>query len=350
MVVLKYIKFMSINYLKFHKTKIKNGISCVLTSNIDEDYSKIYPIIKKNSIVKLISQYPDNNYDKIKVIIKKQYNIVGDIVFGSGSEELIIRLNDLAEEQSFKMIFITPIFYRVRETFYGQKIDINEDKLFNFNYSNYDVVWLQNPNLFSGKIYLSTEIELLLNKFPNILFFIDEAGIFTLSDWKKYSMLDKSHKFKNLIVISTFSKMYGLSGLRIGFVSGNLKILSKLEEKNLTFPISSIAEKYLIDVLKNERKIEKMRLKIEKHKKQLTDIIECNSEIIVNKSMTNCIFLKHKKIDIYKFLLKNGLLCLNLDYCKELKNRGYVRMTVYSSSVLQKRIVKLLNKIKIYEI
>jgi histidinol-phosphate/aromatic aminotransferase/cobyric acid decarboxylase-like protein len=334
----------SINYLELNNTHFNDVISCVLTSNIDEHYSEIYPKIKKQNILELSSHYLSGDYGKIKTKIKRHFNIKTNLVFGNGSEELIIRLNDIIELKRYKVAFVTPIFYRVRETFRGKKVLIKEKNIFNCDYSHYDIVWLQNPNLFSGNIYEVEKIQKLLHKFPNVIFFIDEAGIFILPNWKNYSMIDKCHQHSNLIVLSTFSKIYGLSGLRIGFATGNKKLLLELEEKNLTFPISSFAEYFLFSVLEHEKLIQKLRLRIINHKNQLINILKSNPEIIIKESLVNCIFFKHKNKKIFNFLLKHGLLCLNLDDYKELEDRGYVRMTVYSSETIHRKIMIRLKK------
>ena len=62
---------MNTNYFELHKVHSDDVISCVLTSNIDERYSEIYPKIKKQNILRLASYYPSDNYDKIKTKIKQ---------------------------------------------------------------------------------------------------------------------------------------------------------------------------------------------------------------------------------------------------------------------------------------
>jgi len=337
---------MSTDYLKLNKY-IQSGdtIGCFLTNNTDERYTKAYPKISSKNVISLASQYPLDDYCQIKTKIKNHFNIKTKIVLGSGSEELIIRLNDIVESKKYKIAFVTPLFYRVRETFHGEKFCIEEKDLFNFDFNNYDVVWLQNPNLFSGISYGFEKIQNLLCKFPKVIFFIDEAGIFTLPNWRKYSMVDKCGLHDNAVILSTFSKIYGVPGLRIGFASGNNEFLSILEEKNLTFPISSFAEYCLSNILDHEDLINKLRLKIIDHKNELIDILKLNPQIIIKESLTNCLFFKHKNKKIYNFLHKGGLLCLDLDEDKELKDRGYVRMTVHSSESIHRKVLIKLKKV-----
>jgi histidinol-phosphate aminotransferase len=312
---------------------------------MDERYLDIYPKVQKKDILNLSACYPSEDYKKIKEKIKDHFHIKADLVFGSGSEELIIRLNDIAKAYNYKVVLVTPLFYRIRETFHGKKICIKERELFDFNYGDRDVVWLQNPNLFSGNSYKAGKIQKLLRKFPKVNFFIDEAGIFTLPNWRDYSMIDKCHNYNNLVVLSTFSKIYGLAGLRIGFATGSKNLLFELEENNLTFPMSSFAEFYLSEVLNHEELIDKLRLKIIAHKKQLTSVLRSNTNIIVKESLVNCLFFKHKNKKIHDFLLKKGIICFDLDNCKELKNEGYIRMTIHSSKTIHRYIITRLKKL-----
>lgn len=334
------------NYLKLRNINLENKdkIDCLLTSNMDERYLRIYPKITKKDILELSAHYPSEDYSEIKAKIKNHFKIKTNLVFGSGSEELIIRLNDIARNHNYRMILVAPLFYRVRETFSGEKICINEGDIFDYNYGSYDVVWLQNPNLFSGNSYKADQIKKLFKKFPKVKFFIDEAGIFTLPNWQNYSMLSQCHKYNNLVVLSTFSKAYGLAGLRIGFAAGSKNLLNELEGNNLTFPLSSFAEFYLAEVLNHEEEINKLRLKIVAHKKQLTDILKTNSNFIVKDSLTNCLFFKHKSKKIFNFLLKEGIICLDLDDFKELGDKGYVRMTVHSSELVHRQTVTKLKR------
>lgn len=336
---------MTDNYLKLRDLQSEDKVDCLLTSNFDERYLFAYPQIKKRDILELSAHYPAEDYSQIKEKIKNHFHIKTNLVFGSGSEELIIRLNDIAKNHNYKLAIVAPLFYRVRETFDGEKTCINEEDIFSFNYDDYDVVWLQNPNLFSGNSYRTNQLKNLLEKFPKVKFFIDEAGIFTLVDWENYSLLNCCHQYNNLVVLSTFSKAYGLAGLRIGFASGSQELLAELEENNLTFPLSSFAEFYLTEVLDHEDLINKMRTKIAIHKKQIIKVLSSNSSFILKDSLTNCLFFKHRNKKVFDYLLKAGVICLDLDDCQGLKEKGYVRLTVHSSSIIHRQVMSIIKKI-----
>ena len=113
----------------------------------------------------------------------------------------------------------------------------------------------------------------------------------------------------------------------------------------LTSILVTFAEFYLSEVLDHEELIDELRLKIIDHKKQLTDILKSNPNIEVKESLTNCLFFKHKNKKVYDFLLKAGIICLDLDDCEELEDKGYVRMTIHSSEKVHRQVTIRLKKL-----
>ena len=77
----------------------KEAVSCHLSNNFDEDYCKIYPPLNAKLITSLVARYPDHNYRRTKKAICKKFNLK-NIVLGSGSEDIIMRLNEIAMEKN----------------------------------------------------------------------------------------------------------------------------------------------------------------------------------------------------------------------------------------------------------
>lgn len=338
------------NYLNLTRlSKHKEPISCHLSNNFDEDYCKIYPKMSTKLMVSLVAYYPDHNYKKIKKMICKRFDFK-NIVLGSGSEDIIMRLNEVAMERKWKIGFVVPIFYRSIETFRTKGFKfIAEEKFLKGDLGNLDAIWLDNPNLFTGRIYEKSHLIKLIKKHAKTIFFLDEAAIFSiLEKWKKYSLLRQCCNYKNLIVISSFSKMYGISGLRAGFATGNNKILKELEQKGLTFPYTSFTEYFLYNILSMKDPLRDIHKKIKNNKKEIERMLLKYEDIKMIKSFTNCIYLKHtKNLNFYKDLLKVGIVGLNLDSQFGIKKKGYIRLTIHSSkkinNELKFRLKKLLN-------
>src|SRR4030065_1187289 len=209
---------MAKDYLKTIKFDSPNKkINCCSTNNFDEEYIKVYPKLNRKREVLLIANYPEYNYQKIKRIICKKYNLK-NVVLGSGSEDIVIRINKIAEQEKIKVGFVTPIFHRIIESYKGKNFKfIKHRKLFKSNLRHFGIIWITNPNLFTGEVYNKNNLIKLFRKYSKIIFVIDEAGMFLVENWRKFTLLTVCHSRRNLVLLESFSKMHGLAGLRAGF-------------------------------------------------------------------------------------------------------------------------------------
>ena len=88
--------------------------------------SDLYSLVTSKEIFKCLNTYPDLEYNSMQELIRKRYHIE-NILFGSGSEELIFRINrELLRNR--RVAVMVPIFYRVTETLDNSLVylDIND--------------------------------------------------------------------------------------------------------------------------------------------------------------------------------------------------------------------------------
>lgn len=91
------------------------------------------------------------------------------------------------------------------------------------------VVVICNPNNPTGAFIPKSGIEQIVSKAPeSCLVFIDEAYIEYLPDYEKQSALDLAKTHPNVLIARTFSKVYGLAGLRLGYAIGHKSIIASL--------------------------------------------------------------------------------------------------------------------------
>ena len=106
--------------------------------------------------------------------------------------------------------------------------------------NNAKCVYLVSPNNPFGYVIESELVERLLIGFPETLFVIDEAYIeFSSSD----SLVKLCRKFKNIIVVRTFSKAFGLAGVRLGYICADISLLNDINKIRNGKNISMIAQK-----------------------------------------------------------------------------------------------------------
>jgi len=314
-------------------------------NNIDDDYAATLKGISIPQMLKLINKYPDHNYSELKRVVKQNFG-ASNIILGSGSEDLIIRTNFTLRKRGGIGICL-PNFYRVMETagncikiYTPYDLDSNKIKLekiseqINKKSNKIKSLWISNPNPMIGKMCEKNELVKIVKNHRKILFIVDEAAIDFIKNNEEYSVIDLAQEVDNLIVIRSFSKLYGIAGLRVGFATGNTKILKKIKEMGPTFSVNGVAEYFLKTLLKKRRIIEKIRGKIDRHKTLLEDLLFKNENIILSNTVTNCLFFGHKNKKIFSELLKLGVLALNLNNQEGIKEKNFVRVTIHSSTPL----------------
>lgn len=87
------------------------------------------------------------------------------------------------------------------------------------------ILYLVNPNNPTGVLYTPAQVALLLEAAPSTLVIVDEA----YSEFSGGSCLELMHDYPNLVVTRTFSKAYGMAGLRIGYAVSSPRIVTDLQ-------------------------------------------------------------------------------------------------------------------------
>jgi histidinol-phosphate aminotransferase len=222
-----------------------------------------------------VNRYPGNEAE-LRAAIGKHYNVEPEkILIGNGSNELIeMSLKAMKHGKKNKVIISEPsfAFYAIASKIYGyesvkaplvdMKVELGAVK--DLIDGNTRVIFLNNPNNPTGTIFEDKEFKAFLEDLPpDILIVVDEA----------YAEFVESKKFPDsfsyideypVIVLRTFSKAYGLAGLRIGYGVGEESIISFLERTKQPFSVNMMAiiaakaalmdQKYLKKVLNNNRK------------------------------------------------------------------------------------------------
>jgi len=351
------------NYLKKNKKLSGHIIDLkdysLSNNNISDEYGSLLKRISKRKIFELISQYPDYQYNKLTKAVKDFFNI-NNVVLGSGSEDLTIRIN-LILKNSNGFAILYPNFYRIAETTGKHKkiyttykltstvLDIEPLRKQIFK-NNIKTIWISNPNPIIGKVYEKRHLVEIIKKNKKILFILDESAIDFMDNINNYSVIDLSQKVNNLVVIRSFSKLYSLAGLRAGFATGRTKILENIKRIGPTFPINNFADYFIRKILKKKNIISGIKKRIQEHKRLIKKILSQNPNIIFSDSDTNCLFFGCSDMDIFSELLKFGIISLKLDEQPGVREKNFVRITIHSSKVLHKnlsiQLSRFINKYK----
>ena len=208
------------------------------------------------------------------------------------------------------------------------------------------VVFIVNPNNPTGNYINRLELQYLLKHLPeNIFVVIDEAYAEYVETEDYPNSIQFLDQYPNLIILRTFSKFYGLAGLRLGYAISELKIASMLNHSSLPFRINAIVLAAAEASLKDQAHINLTHLLNRKGYSQLLKGLQ-NLDLEVLPSFANflCVNLKSPSLPISQLLLSQGVSVRPLhDYGLSSFLRvsiGTYTQNKYFLSILQKILVK----------
>lgn len=314
-----------------------------LTMNLDDIEIDEYPSNDKiNELKELISSL--NNKNKENFVIGAASNgIIQNLVklfFSRGGTLLTSEYSFAQPEYA-----VLRIGGKVKKVSTDSDFRINFENMLNSIDDDTKAIFLCNPNNPTGYYYDPVTI-INFSKKVTIPVIVSEAAIeFT----EKESLLNYDLP-ENIIVTRTFSKAYGLAGLRIGYAFLSGKYL-ELYTKNITrFEVSILSIILAIDMIKNNsiNKNIELVLKEKKYLQESMDIIgietlESNSNAFMSRHMY------HK--DFFELLKRKGIAVAKID--SKYNNYFYFRVAVQKPDINKLYIEKLkelsLTEIKKYE-
>lgn len=210
--------------------------------------------------------YPDPNATNLTLALSKQLDVNRDVLFvANGSESLIKTLPQILLKSGDEVIIpsITFPMFEMATMLAGGKVVVSGmTKDFDIDLADIQkkttpktkLIFLCNPNNPTGRI-LNKKSVLNLVKQTKAFVIVDEANI----EFGGQTVIKEASRLKNLIVLRTFSKGFGLAGLRIGFCVASSKITQALKMISQPFPVSSIALKAAAIALEDKEFMKKTR-------------------------------------------------------------------------------------------
>jgi histidinol-phosphate aminotransferase len=201
-----------------------------------------------------VHRYPDGSAYYLRERLAKELGVPPDhLVFGAGSSELILLASHghlqhgdegLTSEASFPVYdaaILSTGARLVRVPLADQAIDLDGIAAAVTRHTR--VIYLANPNNPTGTWFPASTFESFLNRIPDeILVVLDEA-YYEYADRPGYSRsIELVREGRNLLALRTFSKIYGLAGLRIGYGIARPEIVTALDRVRHPFNTSGIAQ------------------------------------------------------------------------------------------------------------
>ena len=279
-----------------------------------------------------IFNYPESNSNLLRDSISKKFNIDPDkIICGSGSDQIFDFICKIFLERGDEVI-VTEfgfIMHRIYASLHGAKVLLAKEKNFKASVDEIlknvtdktKIVFIANPNNPTGT-YLSKDEMLNLRKKlrSNILLVVDDA-YFEFIDKDDFSSgLDIFKDKENVLITRTFSKIYGLAGLRLGWGYSSKQIIDAMYKIKPPFNVNRAALAAGAEAIKDnewtKRAIDHNKLWSEK----IFTILEEN-KIVSNKPTANFFLMNFDKTkinsdEVFEKLAKERLILRKMEQYK----------------------------------
>lgn len=288
--------------------------------------------------LKKVNLYPDGGSYYLKNKIAPELGVKPEnLCFANGSNELILlSIHAFASDPGDEIAYGFPSFliYRLIAQSYGIKVietglknfTIDLEELADSVTENTKIIFLCNPNNPVGTMNTADEVKKFLKRIPpHVLVVMDEAYC-EYADKKIFpDTVSYLRDKKNLLILRTFSKMYGLAGLRIGYAIGDEQIISVLDKARQPFNVNSVAQAAALAAFDDKQHVERS---LEANKNGIDFITDRLKQMNIEyvPTATNFLLIKtgnSKKI--FDRFLKKGIIIRPMD---AYGLRQYIRVTI----------------------
>ena len=346
MTTIRFKKF-DIEVYKPGKSKI-DKLKKIIKLSANESALGVSPRVKKSLLLKNISlfKYPDGKSKNLRRQISRKFKCDQNrIICGAGSDEIIQMICQLFLKPKDEVIVpqYSFLMYRIYSKIVGANVIFAKEKNLKVSVSEIlkkvtkktKIVFIANPNNPTGTYINKKELLELRKKLrKNILLVVDDAYAEYMKNKDYLSGLDMFKNTENVFILRTFSKIYGLSSLRVGWGYGSKKIIEGLNIIKSPFNVNGLAQIAAIESLKDSkfllRSINHNIIYAKKIKKFLNKYKIYSNKVSANFLLLDFSECKLKANYFYKRLKAKGIILRKTEEGYKIKNM--LRLTIGSKT------------------
>jgi histidinol-phosphate aminotransferase len=300
----------------------KNIKSLQPYSSARDDYSgeaMVFLDANENPFNQPYNRYPDPKQRELKGKIALLKDVMPDQIFlGNGSDEPIdLMIRAFCEPGVDNVVSIDPTYgmyqvaaginnVEVKKVSLTETFELDAQKLLNAVGEKTKLIFLCSPNNPTGNC-LSKEAILEVVKYFQGIVVLDEAYI-DFAPGK--SLLPIMNDHPNLVILQTFSKAWGMAGIRLGLAFAASEIVSVLNKIKYPYNLNILTQQKAMELIENRDKVEKwVRLLIAEREKMKILLSDFPFVIKIFPSDANFILVKmHDACGIYNYLKEKGVI------------------------------------------
>lgn len=337
------------------ETKRQLGLKDVIKLASNENplgvSAKAIEAIKKN--LRRINRYPDSGGFYLKRKIAQYLKVSGEsVVLGNGSDELIdiIIKTFVEDDENIITADVTFLEYKIIANVNNRQVLTVPLRYFKYDLDAISrrvnqktkVIFISNPNNPTGTYVTGFELKDFIRSIaPDVLLVLDEAYD-TFIDDKDFMSGLSFRENKNVITLKTFSKAYGLAGLRVGYAVANNQLATYMENVRQPFNVNLLAQEAALAALDDKKFLRQTRQCALEGKKYLYDALNAIGIAYV-PSAANFILIDTGRdgVAVFKEMLKYGVIIRDM---QQYGLKNFIRVTIGTKKE-NERFIKVLKKI-----
>lgn len=273
----------------------------------------------EESIKTGLNEYPDNDSEALLKKLASVWSVNKEnVLASSGSDQLIQTIITTFAGRGDSVVMPAPSFgmYRIYTALSGAnavEIPLLEKEAFSYNIAaiiecvnslKAKVLFICTPNNPTGNIMSEKDIEIILENCKNTIIAVDEA----YAEFSGTTSIGLTEKYRNLVVLRTLSKAYGMAGLRCGYCIASSELIYELNKIRPPYNINTITQKMAVLILECEDESRIAISKIVEERDRVCNTLKSKG-LYVLKSYSNSLLVKFNKAGkVFEDLKKKSIL------------------------------------------
>ncbi len=265
------------------------------------------------------NRYPDPLQKELKEKVAELKSVSSKNIFlGNGSDEPIdLLIRAFCEPGTDNIVTINPTYgmYQVAADICGvelkkvsltENFELNSTTLLNATDKNTKLIFLCSPNNPTGNSLEHSAIIKTVETFNGIVI-LDEA----YTDFAPgKSLLGELAKYPNLVILQTFSKAWGMAGIRLGMAFASSEIIAVLNKIKYPYNLNILTQQKALELLENKETVEKWIKLLIAERKKMTGLLKDFPFVVkIYPSDANFLLIKmHDAKGIYDYLVEKGII------------------------------------------
>lgn len=271
-----------------------------------------------------LNRYPDGNASELRRALAEYTGVpVEGILTGNGSDELIQLIMAIYGGEGRQVVIHPPTFSmygaaarvtgtEVREVplvVEGEKITLDvEGILREARESSVKIIIICNPNNPTGTVFPREDILRIVAESGKIVV-VDEA----YCEFAGVSLSDEIKNYPNLLILRTFSKLYGMAALRLGYILGAPRTVEILNRGRQPFNVNTFTQKAGVLALQYAKEYEKQKEILLAEMEKIIQVLKSFPQVKVYPTQSNFVLFQVEDTNrVYEELLKRGFQIRNM--------------------------------------